>query len=283
MEAIRRAILECIENSRSSVTAAGLEKRVRHRVGTSRKAIRRVVRELVEEGEIAYTYFHGCSFVEKAFRRPVRIGRRMVLVPHELSFDSDGRDIVIRLVHGAAFGCGRHPSTRLALKGIEYLLDGSGWRADAPPASCLDIGTGSGVLALAALLAGVGQAVGLDTDPCSLFDARANARVNRVDNRLKISGDDSRLMRSTFDMVVANLRLPTLKAIYPVVNRCLKQRGAVVFSGFKEGEEGRELCSLYRRGGLKCAWQATEKGWQAVVLFRGEPSSKECPTFFAHR
>jgi ribosomal protein L11 methyltransferase len=267
MEAIQRAILAHIENSRLRVTAAGLERFVRHRLGSSRQDFRRALRDLVEVGAVDYVYLHGCSFIERAFTRPVRIGRRIVLVPHGQRFDSDPGDAVVTLEVGAAFGSGRHPSTRLALEGIEFLLDRPGRENVFSRMCCLDIGTGSGVLALATLIMGVGRAVGIDTDPCSLFEAKANARRNRLESRFKINADNLSQVRGRFDIVLANLRAPTLKMILPDVRRCLKQRGAVLLSGFQEGEEGRWLRDLYGRVRIKCAWRKCEKGWQAAVLF----------------
>ena len=90
-----------------------------------------------------------------------------MLVPHGLSFTGDPGDVVIRLRHGISFGSGDHPTTRLALRGIEQVFFETGQLINKSSDSALDIGTGSGVLAIACLLLGVKRAIGIDTDSCA--------------------------------------------------------------------------------------------------------------------
>lgn len=267
METIRQTILDHIEDSRAKVTVMELEKFVCHRIGSKRSDFRQALRNIVEAGLVDYTYLHGCSFVEKSFKRPVRIGSHIILKPCGLSVDPGEKNFVVELERGIAFGGGRHPSTRLALEGIEFLLSRCGWFKDRLSADCLDIGTGSGVLALTALLMGVDRAVGIDTDPCALFEAKTNAVKNGVKHRFEISGEVLSQVRGKFDLIIANLRTPTLKTILPDVVKRIQHRGALIFSGFRDSE-GQELIALYRREKMKCRWEKCEKGWQATVLVR---------------
>ncbi len=266
METIRRMILGYVADSGRRWTPADLERTVRRHLGVNRRDIRRALRSLVEERLLDYTYLHGCSFVEVSFNRPVRIGRHIVLLPAGMRAASAAADAVIRLTPGAAFGNGRHPTTRLALEGIAFLLHASDWRPPHGSAECLDIGTGSGVLALAALAMGVRRAVGIDIESCSRFEARANARLNGMQKRFEILPTELADVDADFDMILANLRPPTLKAILPHVCRCVRQGGAVVLSGFRTGDEADDLLEDYSREGMSCVWRESENGWQSAVL-----------------
>ncbi len=275
MEAIQRTILDFLADGDRRWTPCDLENAVRKRTGHSRRQIRAALRRLVEERRLDYTYLHGCSFIEASFNRPVPVGRHILLLPPGMQPAQAAGKAVIRLAQGAAFGNGRHPSTRLALQGIAHLLRSSGWHCAHGTAECLDIGTGSGVLALAALALGVRRAVGLDIDATSLFEAAANARLNGMAKRFEVMCADLCEVDATFDIVLANLRPPTLKAMLPDICRCLRKRGAVVLSGFRRGEEAVDLLGPYARRGMSCMWCGTEKGWQAFVLFMPGSASRE--------
>jgi ribosomal protein L11 methyltransferase len=156
----------------------------------------------------------------------------------------------------------------LALRGIEFVL------RDLQPfplkheTRCLDIGTGSGILALAALKLGAARALGLDIDPCAISECRQNARLNGLSHRLKVEDVSLDLLTEAFDLALANLRLPTLCRIQPQLRKRLQQPGALVFSGFKVTEI-RELSACYQAGGFQLVWQASEKDWSAAVFTEG--------------
>ena len=283
MDAVCRAILAHVKDSGARVTPAALETWCHRCLGIRRSAARKALRILVEAEVLTYTYQHGCSFVEISFDRPVRIGRHIVLLPAGKHFTPAAGDAVVRLGHGAAFGSGRHPSTRLALEGVEYFMRVFSRGAALTPETCLDIGTGSGVLALAALRLGVGRATGLDIDPCSRFEAAANARLNGLEKRFVISRLAPETIDAAFDIVLANLRPPTLKKLLPAICRCLKQPGAVVLSGFREESEARDVVHSYGRRAMSCIWRKSEKGWQAAVLFRKRPPARLQTGSFEHR
>src|SRR5262245_9890006 len=107
--------------------------------------------------------------------RATRAGR-LRIVPA----DADAEPGVLRLIDSAAFGTGLHPTTAMCLEAIEEALQPSA------PSALLDVGTGSGVLALAALLLGVPRALGLDVDAEALRAAAENARLNATDGRLEL-------------------------------------------------------------------------------------------------
>ncbi len=166
---------------------------------------------------------------------------------------------------GASFGDGRHPTSRLAVRGIEYALDDAGGSGFAPADTLLDIGTGSGILMIAALQMGVGQAVGLDTDPCARAEARNNAVANGLADRVHIGACDRSQIGARFSMVTANLRFPTLTRMAGQISESTVSQGRVVLSGIK-ADERPELKSTYKSWGLSVVWEAVEKEWAALVL-----------------
>lgn len=128
---------------------------------------------------------------------------------------------------GQAFGTGAHASTRLALELVEVAVGGLG-----PTARVLDIGTGSGVLALAALALGAARAVAFDLDPLAAPAARDNARENALASRLSVfTGPVAALRETPFDAVLANLLRTELVPILPAIAKRVSPGGALVLAG----------------------------------------------------
>lgn len=234
---------------------------------TGRRAIAAAIRRLVDHGELIYTYDHGCSFVERSFDRPVRISGRVVLRPPHVPYRAASDEAVVVIRPGAAFGNGRHPSSRLALRGVETALAAKGGAAPPSTDALLDIGTGSGILMLAALHLGVRRAVGIDTDPCARAEARDNAARNGLADRVSVSGRELFGVEERFSMVTANLRYPSLVRLAGAIGTRLAPGGRLVLSGIKSGEcEAVE--AVYEAGGMETLWRGDEKGWAALVLVK---------------
>jgi len=262
VDEIEKLILNYVGDSHRRLTRPMLVKTVSRRASANRKKIDSAVRSLIDSGQLAYTYEHGCSFVELSFLRAVRISGHVVLKPPGIDYVPGPRDIVVVIHPGASFGTGRHPSSRLAVRGIEYALNvGTAQNA----ATLLDIGTGSGILMIAALLMGVRRAVGLDTDPCARAEARENAAANGIADRVNIDARDLSDIGGRFSMVTANLRSPTLARLADNIAGLTASQGHAVLSGIKANEI-EELKGAYEGRKLSCVWEAVEKEWAAVVL-----------------
>jgi ribosomal protein L11 methyltransferase len=162
---------------------------------------------------------------------------------------------------GRAFGHGGHPSTRLVLAAVDELVTG-GERV-------LDVGCGSGVLAIAALALGAGRAVAVDVDPAAVAATRDNAARNGVADRVRVHGPAGGLVRGTdrFDLVLANMLLPDLVAVAPDVAGLLAPGGAVAVSGVLAGQR-RDLVAAYRSVGLAPVpgCDRVEDGWLGIIL-----------------
>ncbi len=269
---MKETILGIVRRNIEKTTSARLEKEAAAIFRTKRKEIRDVVKELVEEGELVYTYVFGNSFLEKSFGRPVRVSRNVVLKPAMVTYEAKPSDIVVTMEHGASFGAGDHPTTRLALRGIEKLGISTSILENGEDSKMLDIGTGSGVLAIAALKMGIDKAIGTDIDPCARNEARANARLNGLENRFEIfDGDLAELYSSEsdkpFDLIAANLRFPTLVVFAEQIGGLCRENGGVVFSGVRP-DEFVGLAEVYKRAGFTLLWKSEEHGWAGGAFFK---------------
>jgi ribosomal protein L11 methyltransferase len=261
-------ILEAVAASPELLTFGKLEKVLKSRLEIKRNDLKRVVDELVTEGELVYSYKHGCSFLEKSFEKPVRISKRIVLVPHRMRFSGGPGDVVIRMQSGISFGRGDHPTTRLGLRGIEYVFEDTAFSGSRGfNSTVLDIGTGSGVLAIACVLFGAGRATGIDTDPCARKEAMENAGINGLGKRIEISDMPVEKIKGRFSIITANLRCPTLISLYPLMVNLTGTGSMLVFSGIKISEAN-DLCLLYTKNHFIMRREEHEKEWRSFVFRR---------------
>jgi len=263
---VRQDILEAVAASPELLTFGKLEKVIKIRPDIGRDDLKKAVGELVAEGELIYSYKHGCSFLEKSFDKAVRISKRIVLVPHRMKFSEKPEDVVIRLQHGISFGSGDHPTTRLGLKGIEYVFEESGLSGNE---RALDIGTGSGVLAIACVMFGAVSATGIDTDPCARKEAAENAGINGLGNRIEIPDMPVEKIKGRFSIITANLRYPTLIRLYPLLLKLTVKSSVLVFSGIKI-PEANDLSLLYTEKHFMMSRKESEKDWCAITLRRNK-------------
>ena len=172
-------------------------------------------------------------------------------------------DIVVSLCHGSSFGSGQHSTTRLCLKGMEYFLDRGSVPMPGKNTSALDIGTGSGVLIITALKMGIASGLGIDIDPCSISEARNNVVCNDLSRRISISAQPFDKTIESYDLILANLRLPTLKSFFPRMVDRIKPGGVILLSGIKS-EERASIVRQSRGLGLNQKWMDEERGWAAI-------------------
>jgi ribosomal protein L11 methyltransferase len=176
------------------------------------------------------------------------ISPRLVVRPSFVSVDlaSGQREIVID--PGQAFGTGGHASTALALEWIDELFQADG--ACGPLTRVLDVGTGTGVLALAALRLGAERAIGFDLDPIAVVEARIWARHNDLDSRLALyAGPLAAIGNARFDLVLANLLRRELLPLIPEIARLLGPGGVVVVSGLLR-DEWAAVCQAFEAVGI---------------------------------
>jgi ribosomal protein L11 methyltransferase len=191
----------------------------------------------------------------KTHARPVTIGR-LAVVPAWWRRSTAPDRVVVRLDPGMAFGSGEHQTTQLCLAAIEqHLRVGS---------TVIDVGTGSGILAIAAAKLGADRVVAIDNDPVAVKVASANAKANGVGRRVavRLAGDLGRT-RLRADLIVANLTGQVLPGILRGAARRLKPGGWFVGSGF--GAAGvRDVVREISLVGLRVVRVTSLRGWRAA-------------------
>ena len=186
--------------------------------------------------------------------RSVRVGR-LVLQPAHMPPQPGA----LRLSDGPAFGTGLHPTTALCLEALEELLD-----LGIPP-RMLDVGTGSGVLALAALIAGVPRVVGVDTDPDAIVVAGENARLNGFAGRLDLVRGGPEALSGSWPLVLANVLAAPLIDLAPALVQRVQHGGRLVLSGVPNSMVP-EVEQVYRHLGMRRLGETARAGWAAMVL-----------------
>jgi ribosomal protein L11 methyltransferase len=187
-------------------------------------------------------------------RRPIHVGRLRIVPAH-----MNAEPGTLRLMDATAFGSGFHPTTVLCLEAIEEATT-----ASIPP-SMLDVGIGSGVLALAALVHGVQNVVGIDIDDDALRVAAENARLNALDDRVQMSCGGPDAVTGVWPLVVANVLAAPLIEMAPVLVRRVAHYGQLVLSGIPSALE-LDVEIAYRRLGMHRVRTTTRAGWVAIVM-----------------
>lgn len=225
----------------------------------------------------------------RAQAQPFEVGRRFLLdprEPEEASGEGGGGDgaglpagddrIRLRLPARRAFGTGSHETTRLA---VELLEDFFAAVPGPREVRVLDVGTGTGVLAFAALALGAGSAVGCDLDPQAVFQARANTALNRLSSApaceparapLWFAGGVAALAPVQLDLVVANILPERILPAIAEVGRRVGADGELVLSGILE-TRGPEVLARLGEIGFTAAASRREGEWVAYRLRRQSP------------
>lgn len=189
----------------------------------------------------------------------LRVGRRVVIRPTWRRHRRRAGDVVLALDPGMAFGTGLHPTTRLCLEALEGLAD----RGALDGARVLDVGCGSGILAIAAIRLGAAEALGVDTDSIAVEATLANARRNRVARRVRARLGSLPSGRPSHGVVAANLIASVLVTLAPDLAAELAARGSLVASGIFIDREA-EVRVAFEAAGLRVAGRRADGDWIAL-------------------
>lgn len=264
---IRNDAIATITLSPAKVAPSALTKILSEKYRLAKKQIKAIVRNLVSEGELAYTYQYGSTYLELSFNRPRRVSQFILLYPPGHSYRLGPDEVAVQIQPGASFGDGRHPTTRLAIRGIEMVLRQHCVGGNFSGAGVLDVGCGSGVLVIAAMGLGAASGLGIDFDACALAESRYNVQLNALENRVEISGQPLETIRDRFLMITANLRYPSLKQLRLQLTSLTAAGGVLVISGIRNIEL-EDLLQYYAEKQWVCRWRQTEAGWAGAVLQR---------------
>jgi ribosomal protein L11 methyltransferase len=193
----------------------------------------------------------------------LRVGRRLVIRPTWRRHRAAPDDVVLALDPGMAFGTGLHPTTRLCLAALEAVAD----RGSVHGARVLDVGCGSGILAIAAVRLGAAQALGLDTDPIAVEATGANARRNTATRTVHAREGSLPSGERPFDLVLANLIASVLVSLAGGLRDELRPGGTLIASGIYVDRES-EVRGAAADAELEVTARWTEGDWVALELRR---------------
>ncbi len=191
-----------------------------------------------------------------------KVGRRIVIKPSWEEIRPEKGDVVLTVDPGQAFGTGTHETTQMCLRFIEDLFELS-----PPPRAVLDVGTGTGILGIAAARLGAATVLAVDTDPVAVEVAEKNAGLNDVSGIFRSEGTTLAAIEGQFDLVLGNLIAEILIDLAAdLVGRCVPG-GHLVLSGILQEKTG-WVIEEFAKCGATFAQRAAEGQWSAVLLRR---------------
>ena len=199
----------------------------------------------------------------KAYYEPLPIGEKILVVPEWMEAEPDGR-VVLRLDPGIAFGTGSHATTRMCLQALEEYA--------APGKKALDLGCGSGILGIAALLLGCDSVTGCDIDPKSPDAARMNAALNQIgDSNYKVCAGDvlsdegmRRYLGTDYEIMLANIVADVIIPLSAFVRRFMKADAVFICSGIIDDRMA-EVEAELKKNGFTILRHLHEEEWNAFV------------------
>ena len=193
----------------------------------------------------------------RAFAQPTWVADDLVVHPEWVDVGDVGASIAIAIEPGSTFGMGDHPTTVLSMRALRDAIT--------PGCSVLDVGCGSGVLAIAACCFGAANAVGIDISPAAVPTTEHNARINGVDDRIQVSTTPLAEIDDCFDVVVANILAPALIDLAAHLQRVLAAEGTLIISGILAARHDHVLAALMP---LRVVAREQRDTWTAISLRR---------------
>jgi ribosomal protein L11 methyltransferase len=253
--AIVRAYLPARDRANAEGAAADVADALGHLQAFGLRPIGELRTRLVDESDWAEAW--------KEHFPVLRLGRRLVVRPTWRRHRRQPDDVVLALDPGMAFGTGLHPTTRLCLAAIESLAD----RGMVGHTRVLDVGCGSGILAIAAMKLGATAALGLDTDPIAVEATLANARRNALVRRVEARTGSVPSGEGPFDVVLANLIAGVLVPLAADLHAELRPAGILLASGIFVDRE-QEVREAFEAVGLQVTRRTAEGDWVALEAVR---------------
>ena len=195
----------------------------------------------------------------------LRVGRRLVVRPSWIEYQAAPEEVIIEIDPGMAFGTGYHPTTHTCLEALEEVVQ--------PGMEVLDLGTGSGVLAIAAAKLGAARVVALDIDPQAVRAARQNFRRARITRTVALSlGSVPHPLAglARFDVAVANISARGIRDRAPYVAPALRPGGIFIASGMLKDQQ-EEVCPALLELGWPLAQEWPRDEWVTLGFRREQP------------
>lgn len=193
----------------------------------------------------------------KKYFKPITVGEKLLIRPLWEEQVDAGERKVLDLEPGVAFGTGTHETTRLCMELIEKYIK--------PDDSFLDMGCGSGILSIAALLLGAESAIGVDIDPLSVKTAKENAKINNVSNKFTgICGNLTEKVSGRFNVVAANIVADIVIKLSQDAPKFMLEDSVYIISGIIDSREDDVLTAISDT--FEIIERKAENGWVAMAL-----------------
>lgn len=227
------------------------------------EAILARIKAAFPEAESGYTADQDWENSWKDYYEPIEIGNKLVVVPEWLDAPDSGR-VPLRLNPGIAFGTGSHPTTKLCLAALENYA--------APGVQVLDLGCGSGILGIGALLLGAEHCVGCDVDPMSPESVMMNAGLNDIgEDRMCVYAGDiikdaslRRMLGTGYKLVLANIVADVIISLSPLARGFMAEDGVFICSGIID-ERVDEVKAALIKNGFEIVSHTQEDEWHCFV------------------
>jgi ribosomal protein L11 methyltransferase len=194
--------------------------------------------------------------------KPFHLSNTVVIKPSWETYAPAPHEKIIEIDPGMAFGTGLHASTRLAMELLEELL------ADlpSPPPRTLDVGTGTGILAIGAALFGCRNITAIDIDPDAVNAARDNISANHFTGQITTSSTGLDELTGPYDLILANIIHNTLVEMAPALTRLLAPKGILIMAGILKGGQAENITAIYRKMGLTRQSIRSSAEWSALSV-----------------
>jgi ribosomal protein L11 methyltransferase len=204
----------------------------------------------------------------KQYWQPQTIGDRFLLYPAWLDVPEASERLLLRLDPGAAFGTGTHPTTQLCLEALEMRL-----YQGAAPQAIADIGCGSGILSIGAMLLGAKQVAAVDTDALAIKTCLSNCQLNNIDEEYLIvkegSVDELIQLATIYDGIVCNILAKTIIQLFPDFNAITHKKSWAILSGILL-EQANEVADVIESNGWTVAALWKRQQWCCFNIRRSE-------------
>ena len=193
----------------------------------------------------------------KKYYHPVQVGEHLVVCPSWEAYDRQPDDVVLTLNPGMAFGTGTHDTTRLCMELLEKYIT--------PQDTVLDVGCGSGILAITAALLGANKIIGCDIDEVAVKVAGENAELNGVQDRIAFhQGDLTSQVEGSFQIICANIVADVIIRLSKDAGRYLAKDGIFITSGIIDTRE-QDVLNALEQNGFQVIERRTSGGWVALA------------------
>lgn len=198
----------------------------------------------------------------KRFFKPFAIVPGLIIKPSWEQYEAKPGERIMELDPGMAFGTGQHASTQMALTLIQYAFT----QREPLIKNVADVGTGTGILAMAAALFGAREIIAVDNDPEAVDAARDNVAANRLERVVTVDGTDVAKLEGPFELICANIVHDVLVEMAPIFKQLIAPGGKVVLAGILHGDQEKNIVKVYGNLGMSLTRAEHQDEWASLLL-----------------